>query len=413
MMHAQIIQHITQPFKNKAQSDSFLASFILVPANLTILDQDLRQLDQELANYERAFLNPEIEQNLLSKNELLASFAISKAENSSLTLMEAQQVYKLVLSQLELNFIGDKLRAKKKLTYKDYEKLEFFNIAKTFRYVSSLEIKLEQLDEKFILDLHARLTRGLDIFADYLSGFDVYKAGAWRDNDQIRVGGYQPALHEDVPSLVGQLLTWVKEGLEPSKMGVFHTALYAVHPFNNGNKRVCRILEHLLWRLAGFNQQNLYSLSYYYHQQKDRYYKHLLNSLKKRHLNYFTNLTLEAGVLSILGVLKTSIESLRSRAVKQGDLGEKEQQIIKWLVKRKELNFKSLTRKTRGKMARQTLATYLKKLVEEGWLRKRASGKNVFYSLDLDLREEGLYQQWLGLVLEKLSFVPDEYRLVV
>ena len=35
------------------------------------------------------------------------------------------------------------------------------------------------------------------------------------------------------------------------------------------------------------NSKNLYSTSYYYHKEKDRYYKYLLYSLERKNLNHF------------------------------------------------------------------------------------------------------------------------------
>src|SRR5437868_6305954 len=86
----------------------FLNQFVLAPTLLRFSDEDLRTLDQDLNQYEQLFLNPDKERNLISKNELLASFAISKAENSQLTLQEAQDVYDFILENKEYTFISDK-----------------------------------------------------------------------------------------------------------------------------------------------------------------------------------------------------------------------------------------------------------------------------------------------------------------
>src|SRR3989338_8481804 len=111
---------------------SWLSQFMWTPETLPFTDQEIVAMDQELSVYEQVFLNPDIEKNLISKNELLASFAISKAENSQLTLAEAQDVYNLILSDAHYDFLSQKLKAKEKLTQKDYDKFEFFNISKTF-----------------------------------------------------------------------------------------------------------------------------------------------------------------------------------------------------------------------------------------------------------------------------------------
>ena len=76
-------------------SHPFLSQFFFAPEALPLKDGDIVSLDKELSEYEQVFMNPEVEQSLISKNELLASFAISKAEDSQLTLREAQDVYRL------------------------------------------------------------------------------------------------------------------------------------------------------------------------------------------------------------------------------------------------------------------------------------------------------------------------------
>jgi len=128
------------PFKH-----SFLNQFVLASSLLPFSNEEIVKLDSDLNKFEQLFLNPDIEENLISKNELLASFAISKAENSTLTLEEAKNVYDFVLNNEEYKFIRDKLKAKQKLTQKDHDKLEFFNIAKTFRNLNLNPISINDV----------------------------------------------------------------------------------------------------------------------------------------------------------------------------------------------------------------------------------------------------------------------------
>ena len=62
----------------------------------------------------------------LVKTNFWLLFAISKAEQSSLTLKEAQDVYNLLLNDPEYDFISQKLKDGKKLTSKDHDHVEFF-----------------------------------------------------------------------------------------------------------------------------------------------------------------------------------------------------------------------------------------------------------------------------------------------
>lgn len=390
MAETQIIKPFSHPF---------LSQFLLTPSTLPFSHQDIVSLDQELSAYEQVFLDPEVEKSLITKNELLTSFAISKAEASQLTLKEARTVYQLLLT-------GHKFKAKNKFTQKDHDQLEFFNIAKTFRTLNQSLFTLDQFTPRLIQQLHQQLTQGLDIFQDYLTDFNVYKSGTWRDNDSIRVGAYLPAPYSQIESGVTELILYLKNNPTVIGVAVFHTALYGLHPFNNGNKRVCRILEHILLRNLGLNPKNLYSTSYYYHAQKPRYYKYLLYSLERKNLNHFVSFVLEALVLSLISVLKTSLEVKRSQFLDRQDLDTTTRLILKPLVKRHELQFKHLARSSRGKVARQTLVNYLQKSVKLGIINRRETGRTTYYQLNFSAPEQTTLQKWLAFARQRLSFIP-------
>ena len=391
-------------------STEFLDKLILTPTILPLQDELLIKLDQQLSHFEQVFLNPEIEQNLISRNELLASYAISKAENSQLTLGEAEDVYQLILSNEKYQFIADKLKNKEKLTQKDHDKLEFFNIAQTFHSISKDKFSLDELTPRYIQNLHKQLTQGLDVFRDYIQGYEPYKSGHWRDNDSIRVGSYVPADHGLIPAGVTELVEYVRDNPTPTKIAIFHTALYALHPFNNGNKRICRILEHLLLKAIGFNNKNLYSTSYYYHKQKDRYYKYLLFSLERNNLNHFVSFVQEAISLSIVSVAQLSLQSKRKELLARQ--APPIRTILKPLVKRRELNFNNLFKRSKKKMARQTFVNYLEEAVGGGVVVREERGRSVFYSLKLSADEQEAIGKWLKMLEDKLPHIPDQILLV-
>jgi len=402
---------MTLPSIEKPFESPFLNQLVLAPSLLSFSDKEITELDANLNQYEQLFLNHDIERNLISKNELLASFAISKAENSALTLQEAQDVFDFVLNNEEYTFISDKLKAKEKLDKKDYEKLEFFNIAKAFRSYNQNPVEIKDVTLEYIKDLHKQLTQGLDIFKDYLDKFDVYRSGKWRNADDIRVGTYTPAPYNDIEKGVEELLSWIKKEKSITSVGIFHTALYALHPFTNGNKRVCRILEHIFLRSLGINTKNLYSTSYYYHKEKERYYKYLLISLEKRNLNHFVNFFEEALVLSIVSVVKTSLEVKRKEFLEGREIDVQIKKIIEPLIKRHEIQFKNLLKNTHGKIARQTFVTYLQQATDQGIVTRREQGRNTYYALNISPQEENVLHELLDIAKAKLSFIPDEIKL--
>lgn len=393
---------------------TFLSQLVFTPSLLPFSDQEIRRIDRELGEYEQIFLNPDIERNLISRNELLVSFAISKAENSSLTLQEAQDVYEVILANEQYTFISEKLKSKQKLTRKDYEKLEFFNIARTFRFLNQSPIKITDVTPDIIREIHKDLSKGLDIFAKYLPDFTVYKAGNFRDNDEIRVGTYIPAPYKEIEKSVKELLTWLKKHQTITGVALFHTAFYALHAFNNGNKRVCRILEHLFFRNLGINQKNIYSTSYYYHKQKERYYKYLLYSLERKNLNHFVNFVQEALVLSMIDVVKLSLEAKRNEFLERQDIDHSIKSILKPLVKRSELQFKNLFKYSKGKVARQTFVNYLQKAVGEGVVTKREEGRTTYYSFKIKTPqpEQTTLKDWLSFAKDRLAYIPDDIKLI-
>lgn len=395
-----------RPFKHP-----FLSEFTLTPAALPFSDREIVSLDRELSEYEQMFLDPDIERTLITKNELMASFAISKAENSLLTLEEAGDVYDLILNDSGYDFVGEKLKFKKKLNQKDHDRLEFFNIAKTFRSLGKNAISIDELTPEKICYVHLQLTRGLDIFQDFLTEFTAYKSGKWRDNDLIRVGEYIPAPYSGIKAGVKELTLWLKDHQTATGVAVFHTGLYGLHPFNNGNKRVCRILEHALLRGLGLNGKNLYSASYYYHKQKQRYYKYLLYSLLRKNLNHFVSFILEAVVLSMVSVVKTSLEIKRSEFLARA-AKKPMRAAFRPLVKHGEVQFKNLIRYNKAKMARQTLVTYLSKAIEQGILDKRESGRTTYYRLNFEAPETATLIRWIKLTEAKLFYIPDEIRSI-
>ena len=394
-------------------SIQFLDQFVLAEDLLPFKNEEIITLDQELTAYEQIFINPNVERSLISKNVLLASFAISKAENSTLTLSEAKEVYDLIVHNQDYDFIAKKIKLGKKLTQKNYERLEFFNIARVFKEINARQFKLAELTSDFIKNIHLELTKGLDIFGRYLPSFEVYKSGKWRDNDFIRVDNYVPSPRILIVEGVNELIEWLKKNFSITNVAVFHTALYALHPFCNGNKRVCRVLEHILLRALGINHKNLYSTSYYYHQEKERYYKYLLYSLERKNFNHFTSFILEAVVLSIIAVLKTSLETKRDAYLVRAEIDDKIKFILRPLIKRHEIQFKTLLKMQNKKIARQTFVTYLQKAGQAGLVVRRALGKAVYYSLNLDAPEKEVLAKWINLAKSRLDYIPDEIKLSI
>lgn len=392
----------------------FLSELTLNREALPFNNDDLTNLDRQISAFEKAQITPEIEKNLITKNELWASFAISKAENSQLSLAQAKQIFDDLAANPKYNFIREKLKEGKKLTICDHDRLEFLNILSTFREINRQKPILNSLTEKNILQIHAQLTQNMDIFQKYLSDFDVYRSGKFRNANNIVVGDYVPPDFSEIKPAIHTLIDFIKKNPTIENVAVFHTALYAVHPFANGNKRICRILEHMMFRAIGLNQKNLYATSYYYHLEKERYYKHLLASIERKNLNYFVAFIQEALFFSLISIVKTALEFNRQEFLAKAP-NTRFKEICKPLIKQKSMQYKKLFKIARAhlQLAEQTFVNDLGKAVSQKILAKKEEGKNVYYSLALNQPGEKWYAQLLKFARSRLSYVPSEFEKTV
>jgi Fic family protein len=375
------------------------------------IKHNLKRIDDVLQHYSRQEISWQLEDDLQDSNQMLASFAVSKAEDSNLTLKEAEDIYKVIKSgSLGSNFLflENKLKNGEKLDKKDHDKLEYGDIANGFNYFSEKGIKIKDLSLDLILDIHNRLTIGLDVFADYLDNFETYRSGQIRNDNKTKVGKYTPVNNSQIEENIKELIAWLKKNPSAINVFIFHIALYAIHPFKNGNKRVCRLLEHYLLQDLGYNAKDLYSLSYYYHKEKDRYYKYLLESLIKHDFSHFTSLASEALYFSACGIIAQVLSRKKEEIIKNSGLDKETISIIRPLIKRSQANFTKLLALNKRKVSRQTLSNHLSLAVEKEILTKKRLGRNVFYSLsNFNYEEEEILKDSLKFARGKNSFIPN------
>jgi excisionase family DNA binding protein len=122
--------------------------------------------------------------------------------------------------------------------------LEAKNHPKAIAYVEKMVN--QPIEEKEVLEIHSIL----------FSGFHE-NAGNYR-NSQVYLEGsdFMPPPAFEVPTLMAELVTWVKsnpEELRPIELAaVFHYKLVSIHPFDDGNGRVGRLLMNLLLIKNGY-----------------------------------------------------------------------------------------------------------------------------------------------------------------
>ena len=124
------------------------------------------------------------------------------------------------------------------------EHLEAKNHPAAINYIENLVAK--PIEEENILELHSIL------FSGFCEG-----AGNYR-NGQVYIEGrdFMPPPAFEVPQLMRELMEWLNknpEELRPIELAaIFHHKLAAIHPFDDGNGRVGRLLMNLLLIKRGY-----------------------------------------------------------------------------------------------------------------------------------------------------------------
>ena len=94
---------------------------------------------------------------------------------------------------------------------------------------------------------------------------------------------YEAPASKDVPMMMAELMDWInkEESIDPLvKVAVVHLWFVTVHPFDDGNGRLCRTLTELLLSRADQTSQRYYSLSSEILNHRKEYYDHLEQAQK-------------------------------------------------------------------------------------------------------------------------------------
>lgn len=99
---------------------------------------------------------------------------------------------------------------------------------------------------------------------------------------------YMPPEAKDIPGLMRNLVSWIKENTElpcPVVAGIAHYQFATIHPYYDGNGRTSRLLTTLVLHLGGYDLKGLYSLEEYYAKNLLGYYRAI--SIGPSHNYYF------------------------------------------------------------------------------------------------------------------------------
>lgn len=386
---------------NEVYQHPELRKFHWNPSKIYLSDVELKSGDVQIDGYEKEKFDFKEVEKLREKNALLSSFAISKMERTNtLKIEDMRQLRKYYLAG------NDVLISETTDNQKAYDELEFFNINRGLDKVSP-GIKPSDLSVDLLKNLHITLTEGLDNFTGTgVKDFSDYNTGELRDC-LIYVGKYTTPPQEAVKDAVEEIIACYKKNPTLENIGLTSIAMYAIHPFRNGNKRLCRMLEHGLMLGLGLNKNNTYNHSYYYWQNLDRFIGITVEkSLIGKSFNHSVNMFKEGIFYSQLNILRYSVERQRVGFIAQADLPSRLKTIVEPLIKTKSLQTKTYIKRFK-KTDERVIRRHISDCVESGVLYREMAGKSVFYSLNLpELPEETLIKKRIWENSHRLPYIP-------
>ena len=192
---------------------------------------------------------------------------------------------------------------------------------------------------------------------------------------------HEPPKHtrKEIEDLLKELLDWTNtsEELPILKAGIYHHEFVYIHPFIDGNGRVCRLTTTLLLDKLGYEINKYFILDDYYDIDRIMYSDSLHSADsgdKTEWLEYFTDgvkYSLQSSLAKIEEGLKGISFDMRPT--------NREKNVLELIRKYKEITSSDVSKDL--KISRQQAFNLLDSLVSKGYLEKRGSTKNSFYIL--------------------------------
>lgn len=261
-------------------------------------------------------------------------------------------------------------------------------------YYETLEVILEnymyiELTERYIHQLHGILLKH--------SGKDQSHKGKYKSISNQVVANYPDGSQRTIfnttdPSMTAkemkELLIWVNERLNNSDMHpVLITATFvyeflSIHPYQDGNGRLSRLLTTLLLMRQGYEFTQYVSFENIIEEQKEHYYRVLMAGQKDRYKN---TEKIDKWILFFLDSLVTLIKRLEAKYEVfnklSKDLNDRQRSVLEF-VKRKEIVRMSDLDEEFKDYSRNTLKKDMIYFVNEGLLIKTGERKGTRYHFE-------------------------------
>ncbi len=328
-------------------------SIMLIPPKYVLtpkISQLLSSIESCKAIIDSISIPPEIEVNIRRKSTLKSSLFSARIEGNTLTLDDLP-----------------------KASSKDQKRQEVFNILKALNWIHSRSAK--DITLKDILSLHQTTMNGLVEKQD-LGKFRIESSAIF---NSAGIAVYLPPRPTQISPLLTKLLNFInssKEPLFPIRAALAHYTFEKIHPFLDGNGRVGRLLLQLALDKGGYGMKGLVSTEEYLDNHRSEYY-HALEAPERDttdYVEFMLEALAESATLAKEEVLKkkeTDIEDF---------LLPRRAEILNVIKDHQMVNFDTVRRRFMS-INERTLRFDLKKLADQGLIKKRGTTKGVYYEV--------------------------------
>lgn len=245
------------------------------------------------------------------------------------------------------------------------------------------------LTENYIKQLHGHILRHSDK--------DQRHRGAYKNlSNQVVAaseGGTQKIVFNTTaphltPIAMQELTDWTNEAFKADVLhpllviAVFIYEFLSIHPFQDGNGRLSRLLTTLLLLRCGYDFVQYCSFENLIEERKSHYYRALMSAQQKRGQ---ADETIEKWTLFFLDCLATLTQQLTAKRAKyneiKGYLNERQRNLIAVIAENGPVQISDLA-KTQPDFSRATLKNDLALLVQRRLLIQVGSGRGVRYFVD-------------------------------
>ncbi|MDY0225508.1 MAG: Fic family protein [Desulfomicrobium apsheronum] len=244
------------------------------------------------------------------------------------------------------------------------------------------------LTENYIRQLHRDVLRHSDKDERHRGNYKTSpnNVAAFDEKGQQIGIVFETAAPFDTPRLMRDLVEWTNHALETKKlhpllvMGVFAVTFLAIHPFQDGNGRLSRILTTLLLLRCGYSYTPYSSLESVIENSKEGYYlalRQTQTTIRTENPNW------QPWILFFLRALHQQMKRLEKKLEKEhlllAALPELSLRILEHAREHGRVTLKEMVILTGA--SRNTLKDHFRKLVQNRHLVMQGQGRGVWYRL--------------------------------